>query len=54
MTSSLSTGLILALALLAIVIAWVIAKVVYYARLSEKQWQKVDKSKLKRWEDEDD
>ena len=54
MQSDLSTGLILTLALLAIVIAWVIAKVVYYARLSDKQWQKVDKSKLRSWDDEDD
>ena len=49
-----TTGLILALALLAIVVAWVIAKVVYYARLSEKQWRKVDKSKLRQWDDDDD
>ena len=49
-----NTGLILTIALLAIIVAWVIAKVVYYARLSERQWQKVDKSKLRRWDDEDD
>jgi uncharacterized membrane protein len=48
------TGLILTLSLLAIVIAWVIVKVAYYARLSERQWQKVDKSKLRPWDDEDD
>lgn len=48
------TGLILSLVLLAIIITWVIAKVIYYARLSERQWQKVDRSKLRRRDDEDD
>jgi hypothetical protein len=46
--------LALMLLLVAIVIVWVIAKVRHYARLSERQWERVDKSKLKRWEDEDD
>lgn len=54
MQVNVSTGLILTLVLLAIVMAWVIAKVVYYSRVSEKQWQRVDKSKLRRWDDDDD
>jgi len=49
-----STGLFLTIALLAIVIVWVLAKVAYYARRSEEQWRRVDKSKLRRFDDEDD
>ena len=48
-----SKGLVLTLLLLTIIVAWVIAKVVYYARLSERQWGKVDKSQLKKWEDDE-
>ena len=40
--------------LIAIVIAWVLSKVRYYMRKSEQQWREVDKSKLVRWDDEDD
>ncbi|HEX9852958.1 MAG TPA: hypothetical protein VGA68_08080 [Woeseiaceae bacterium] len=36
------------------VIAYVIANVWRYARKSRQQWQAVDKSKLKVWDDEDD
>lgn len=49
-----STGFILSLMLLAIIVTWVIAKVIYYARVSERQWQKVDRSKLRRRDEEDD
>ena len=37
-----------------VVIVYVIAKVVFYIRKSEQQWQQVDKTKLKEWEEEDD
>ena len=47
-------GLVTVLLIVAAVIAWVIAKVVVNARKSEKQWEDVDKSKLKQWEDDDD
>jgi len=40
--------------LIAIVIAWVLSKVRYYMRKSEQQWREVDKSKLVKWDDEDD
>jgi len=30
------------------------AKVVYYARKSDEQWQQVDKSKLKVWDDDEE
>lgn len=36
-----------------LVIVWVLSKVVFYVRKSEEQWQKVDKSKLKEWEDDE-
>jgi hypothetical protein len=36
------------------VIVWVLSKVWFYARKSEEQWQRVDKSKLKVWDDEKD
>jgi hypothetical protein len=39
---------------IAIVIVYTIAKVIGYMRQSERQWQQVDKSKLKKWEDDDD
>ncbi|MEJ2172387.1 MAG: hypothetical protein ACO22K_04725 [Woeseiaceae bacterium] len=41
------------LAIVAIVVVYVLAKVLQYMKLSEQQWREVDKSKLKTWEDED-
>lgn len=41
------------LAIVAIVVVYVLARVFQYMRLSEQQWREVDKSKLKTWEDED-
>jgi len=35
-------------------VIYVIAKVRMYMRQSDGQWQQVDKSKLKDWEDDDD
>ncbi len=43
-----------ALLIVVFVMVWVLAKVLAYARKSESQWQAVDKSKLKTWDDEDD
>ena len=40
--------------IVAAVIVYVIAKVVANVRKSEQQWQQVDKSKLREWDDEDD
>lgn len=48
-----STGFVIALLGIALVAAWVFAKVRYYNRLSERQWRNVDKSKLKEWNDDD-
>jgi hypothetical protein len=43
-----------AILLLLCFVIFTIAKVVSYMRQSEKQWQQVDKSKLKTWEDDED
>ena len=47
-------GLIYLLMFIAIVVVYSIAKVLQYKRQSEQQWQDVDKSKLKEWDDDDD
>lgn len=52
--NAMNRELTLALLLVAAVIVWVIAKVVRYAKLSERQWQQVDREKLRKWEDEVD
>ncbi len=46
-------GLTPVLIMIAVVIIYVIAKVVEYVRKSEQQWREVDKSKLRKWDDED-
>ena len=46
-------GLIVLLVMIAVIIIYTIAKIVSYNRLSEQQWEEVDKSKLKEWDDED-
>jgi hypothetical protein len=47
-------GLWPVLILIAIVLIYVISKVRENMRLSDKQWQEVDKSKLKEWDDDED
>ena len=47
-------GLLYLLLFIVLVIAYTIAKVVGYMRQSERQWQQVDRSKLKEWEDDED
>ena len=41
------------LILIAIIVLYAISKVRYYMRKSDEQWQQVDKSKLREWDDED-
>ncbi len=53
-TRSMPKGLIFVLVIIALIIVYAIARVISYNRLSEQQWDQVDKSKLKEWEDEDD
>jgi hypothetical protein len=47
-------GLLPILLLIVGVIVYVIAKVVENVRKSAKQWEQVDKSKLKEWQDDED
>lgn len=47
-------GLIYLLIFIAVVVVYTVAKVVSYMRQSERQWEQVDKSKLKEWDDEED
>lgn len=47
-------GLIPALLICAAVIVWSLTKVYKYARKSAQQWQATDKSKLKKWDDEEE
>ena len=47
-------GLTFLLICIAIVVVYTIEKVVSYMRQSERQWEQVDKSKLKVWDEEDD
>ena len=42
------------LVMIAVIIVYTIAKVITYNRLSKEQWEQVDKSKLKEWDDDDD
>lgn len=41
------------LVLIALVIVYTVAKVMQHMRKSEEQWQQVDKSKLREWDDDD-
>ena len=47
-------GLEYLLIFIALVVVYTIVKVIGYMRQSERQWKQVDKSKLKKWDDEDD
>lgn len=47
-------GLLPILVIIAFVIAYTIAKVVEHMRRSDEQWREVDKSKLRKWDDDDD
>ncbi len=42
------------LLLLALFLAYIAAKVVHYVRKSRQQWEHVDRSKLKEWQDDDE
>lgn len=49
-----SPELLTVLVIVAGVIVYVVAKVRHYAKRSREQWQQVDKSKLREWDDDDD
>jgi hypothetical protein len=46
-------GLLPILLIVAAIIVYVVAKVVQNVRKSEQQWEQVDKSKLRIWDDDD-
>lgn len=46
-------GLLPILLIIAAVIVYAIAKVVQNIRKSERQWDEVDKSKLREWDEDD-
>jgi len=46
-------GLIFLLVMIVVVIVYTIAKVISLNRLSEQQWEQVDKSKIKEWDDDE-
>ena len=48
-----SDGLIFLLVMIAVIIVYTIARVLQLIRLSDKQWDQVDKSKLKDWDDDE-
>ena len=47
-------GLIFLLIMIAVIVIYTIAKVLQYMRLSDEQWQQVDKTRLKEWDDDED
>ena len=47
-------GLWIVLAIIAAVIVYTLALVRDFVRKSRQQWEDVDKSKLREWDDEDD
>jgi hypothetical protein len=47
-------GLKYLLIFIVLVIVYTIGKVVGYMRQSERDWEQVDKSKLKEWDDDED
>ncbi len=49
-----STGFLLAALLVVLFLGWVVARVRQHARRSREQWEAVDKSRLREWDDEDD
>jgi len=48
-----SDGFWIAVLIVIGVAAWVAAKVYAYSRQSDEQWKRVDKDKLREWEDDD-
>jgi len=47
-------GFWIAVVIVIAVAAYVLSKVFYYVRRSAQQWEEVDKSKLKTWDDEEE
>ena len=47
-------GIWIPVVIILVVALYVVAKVVQYSRQSEEEWKKVDKSKLKAWDDDEE
>ncbi len=47
-------GLLFLLIMIAVIIVYTIARVIELMRKSEQQWEEVDKSKLKEWDEDED
>jgi hypothetical protein len=46
-------GLVFLLIMIVLIVVYTIAKIISYNRLSKQQWDEVDKSKLREWDDDD-
>ena len=46
-------GLLFLLIMIGLIVVYTIVKVLQYMRMSERQWDEVDKSKLKEWDDDE-
>lgn len=51
---SMPEGLLPILLIIAGIVVYALSKVVQNIRKSEQQWEQVDKSKLKEWDDDED
>jgi len=49
-----NAGIWIGILIVLAVVIYAAGKVVGYMRQSEKQWEQVDKSKLKQWDEDDD
>lgn len=49
-----SEGFWAVIVIIVAVVVYVLAKVIHYARKSERQWSEVDKSKLREWQDDEE
>ncbi|MCH7829403.1 MAG: hypothetical protein IIB75_02440 [Proteobacteria bacterium] len=52
--ASMLDGRVLLLIFIALVVVFTVVRVLGYMRRSEQQWEQVDKSKLRKWEDDED
>ena len=48
-----NSGLFVAVLIVVAVVFYTIAKVITYAKKSRQQWEDVDRSKLKTWDDDE-
>ena len=51
--TNVNSGLFVAVLIVVAVVFYTIAKVITYAKKSRQQWEDVDRSKLKTWDDDE-